>query len=136
MQNTLAVLIATSLAAAVLGSPPPAQAAGASTGGNPPNCIAFGVICKANRVVFLFDPEAKFFNLQPCTCGTTKLTVCNPDITSGGTTTATGAAATVPACVGDAALTEVPTQVEAVKNPGTFFCTTIGGRRTCYDRRP
>lgn len=135
MQHKLGVLIAAGLAAAVLGSPATAQAAGTITaGGNPPNCIFFGVICKANKVVFLFDPDAKFFNLQPCTCGTTKLTVCDPEATSGTSTSST--VPTIPACVGNAALTEVPTQVEAVKNPGTFFCTTIGGKRTCYDRRP
>jgi hypothetical protein len=106
---------------------------GASTVSNPPACrdLGLGINCtNPDKVIFVFDTANAFFDLQPCTCGNATLQVCNPDATSGSTTS-------LPACVKappNGNLTEVPTLVEGVKNPGTFFCTTIGGKRTCYQR--
>lgn len=129
MQQTYGAVVAAGLMAVGLALAPPAQA----TGGVP-SCAMLGAPCLGNRVVFVFDLSKRFFNLQPCTCAGATLTICNPDATiSPGAPT--GAGFGVPPCVASGGiLTEVPTMVEGVKNPGTFFCTVIGGRRTCYQR--
>lgn len=103
---------------------------GASTVSNPPSCNSVGITCSGDKVVFVFELNQKFFDLQPCTCSANSaLTVCNPNATA-----ASDTAAALPACVSGGVLTEVPTVVEGVKNPDTFFCTVVGGKRTCYNR--
>lgn len=105
---------------------------GTSTVSDPPACSSLGINCTGNKVVFLFDLGSTFFDLQPCTCGAATLTACNPDATA-----ASAATTTLPACVSSTkVLTEVPTLVEGVKNPSTYFCTTVGGKRTCYNTTP
>jgi hypothetical protein len=114
---------------------------GLSNGNNPPaiselpNCNVAGgidsttIICPTNgsrAFVCNFEPDKKFFGLNDencCVCNYGDVKPCNPNLEVG----------EEGACPKEyEELTEVPSLIEAVKNPGTFYCLTLGGRRTCY----
>lgn len=96
-------------------------------------CSKLGIHCYGPQILFVLDPTDKFFGAQPCACEGAKLRACNPNATlSNGDNERGGRGGD--ACVNaGGTLTEVPTVIEAIKNPGSFVCTTRGGERRCFD---
>lgn len=111
----------------------PAQAVEDKHRNQVPSCKALKIDCHGPVVLFVFDESKPFFGARPCTCEGITLKACNPGMTVSGPPSGErgkrGNACVSPGGV----LTEVPTVVEAVKNPHTFFCQTIGGSRVCFE---
>ncbi len=82
----------------------------------------------AQRVLISLDLLAKDFDVQSCTCNVPGgLPICDPE-----------ASVNEPgACMdtigpGNGVNERVPVLIQAVENPDSYICYTIGGRRLCY----
>lgn len=93
-----------------------------------PTCASIGVACPSgtNRSLInisnLDAAGGAFFNAQACVCNSPALQECNSNVPAGQLGACTAAVVKTG--------TEVTTHIEMNNDP--YYCTTIGGTRTCY----
>jgi len=98
-------------------APPPAELAECKDVIDDFTCPAVG-----QRLVTIQDPESPDFDTRACTCNTT-FTECDPTLSVGEPN----------ACPDSAGFNErVPVVIQAVEDPNSYVCYTIGGQRRCF----
>lgn len=99
--------------------------AGQASASLPPcDPATLGAVCKADptRIVTIFDESTPNWRIETCSCGSV-FTECNPELQAGNAGACTNATG---------ALQFVPVEVQLGRDPDSYYCTIIAGKRKCY----